>query len=1056
MAKYNLIASGLFNSNTSSGTGNKELTSDELSCLIDGDKATTAVSIDTDDVVYLDVDLGQRIKVASTLLYTSDDSMSSYIHFYYKNYESDDYTICSTSSTSSYYAATIPDPSAPRYMRCTLSGISINLIEFAIYNDDTLIGFGEDGTDTNVWLDDTPIGDDGTPQAVEIYNNSSSSYDTVTAYACVDFLGDTDDYIKISDSEDGDYVGYEDNIFVGSSYTDWDLGTYVNTEISDGALILSDVGSATVLNIHSLQALPITGCSYRAMPFGIRDGMCYDHINNIIYLTFYSGTTNAAGSFQVYSYKPDTNTLTFVATLTSSYFTARTCAVTCDEDNIYLSAHSGNAVLILKHELAGATNNLSTLITYGLSNTSTPTYPKGLVADFNGNVYLYSPYNSDATVTSYSSFLCVDTVSGTYTSLTLSCGVAFACDTNDYHMVYSFHDDSIHMLVTGYTSLYTQRYDIAANSWASHYFNYGDNIGTSNSNINFSYYDGSLFFVDESYNNNVFRYDMKEGSVSHVDIDLSFQDSDYGYLQAVPAQDSDYDYTFIMAGIKDNPYCLYGFNATYEATEKTVEGLITAEGTYTTPIITIDDPYKASYFKVVALTDAGVTNVSTDSTVTEGGTIELRSSATGLTPIDEIYWTISNGANDVDLYLYVHGTSDFSKMIDVYDSHARDAFDTAVDRRTGYIAVNFYWAYYTSYYSIYIYDRDGSKILSFSSYKSEAGTLCWDGAKGLWMYDLVDGAVQRFNSEGTLTCTYELDDVYGVAADLNGTNCWVTCTDNNSLVLLSYDGDANMTLYLNDPKDVCSTEDNCCWVIDLDDSTYGDCVKKYDVTGTLQNVVELSQECYRISHDHDGGFYIGSDPDEGTFYHYNYEGTLDLTITGYSGYEYIRGGRRGFIIFNPDTNRWCYIDRYTGEKLYTKSQTSAGFGTTYDLRCPDIFCWDADSDQEYLDDYGSTILPVSYDTVWYGDTNLVWSEVPKDGYYLPNHQTLQARITLRNFDGQSTPYVYYIAMAPALKIEDIQPGNSKPIYVKSTVPSDASSDVQFTNRIRVWWSKEND
>ena len=199
MVQYNLIKNSTFSCNTTSGIGNKYLTAAQLYTLIDYDITTDDILVDVNDVICLDVDLGRRIQIDSMALYTDDLTKPNNIKFFYKNYVDEDYSFCDQVVSSVAYIGYVPEPSAPRFVRCTISGVSLNLREFFVFNDDTIVGFGEDGTEVSQWLEHTPIGSDSVPYIVNIYNNSINV--PATAYVCVDYTSKKEDaYIKISNN----------------------------------------------------------------------------------------------------------------------------------------------------------------------------------------------------------------------------------------------------------------------------------------------------------------------------------------------------------------------------------------------------------------------------------------------------------------------------------------------------------------------------------------------------------------------------------------------------------------------------------------------------------------------------------------------------------------------------------------------------------------------------------------------------------------------------------------------------------------------------------------
>lgn len=254
MSEYNLVKNGYFVSLTGAGEGNKALSILELEALQDGDFSTSIVTLSGTDKLHLQLDLSSRIKVDGIRLYldsaTSSGTTLDKINFYYKNRIEDSYILTSKAIGSGFYYATIPEPSAPQYIKCTISGVTGNACEFQVFNDDYIVGFGEDGQQYAEYLDDTPIGEESDSNVIKIYNNDELGSFPVSAYTAIDYT-DTiaDEYIKISSTEDGVYHGINDNILIkdneeDSKYT-WNMGTFTNTKLELNKVILDATTSGS-------------------------------------------------------------------------------------------------------------------------------------------------------------------------------------------------------------------------------------------------------------------------------------------------------------------------------------------------------------------------------------------------------------------------------------------------------------------------------------------------------------------------------------------------------------------------------------------------------------------------------------------------------------------------------------------------------------------------------------------------------------------------------------------------------------------------------------------
>lgn len=247
MTTYNLIRNGIFKSLTTSGTGNVTLTWQQLEYLMDEEThGSGSVTVSGADVLYLEADISERIKVDGIHLYmtsatASGTVLSNNLNFYYKNETTDSYSLCSKALGTGYYSATIPSPSAPRYVVCVVSGIDASLYEFEIFNDDYIVAFGTDGQTFAEYLDDTPVGEIGDAQAIALYNNSTDPLNA-DAYTCVDWTDTNGDrYVEISSAENGTYYSILDGALLEddllTSEYRWSQGTHNNTTISGNNLI---------------------------------------------------------------------------------------------------------------------------------------------------------------------------------------------------------------------------------------------------------------------------------------------------------------------------------------------------------------------------------------------------------------------------------------------------------------------------------------------------------------------------------------------------------------------------------------------------------------------------------------------------------------------------------------------------------------------------------------------------------------------------------------------------------------------------------------------------
>jgi hypothetical protein len=210
MTERNMLREGfIFNTldNDSAVSGTQVVTIPEINLLIDEDFATTAVSTQIGEFFSLDADLGARWKLNRIELYT-DETQPLNFDMSISDDGEDFYEITMTGSPG-LYVGDIPDTvvsGAPRYIRYEHSGAAIrNIQEWRAMADDTLVDFGEDGTQTDAEIADAPIGrTSDTTTTLTLKNN----YDKpATGFVVIEGEGTGADNVEISLTPSGPWFG---------------------------------------------------------------------------------------------------------------------------------------------------------------------------------------------------------------------------------------------------------------------------------------------------------------------------------------------------------------------------------------------------------------------------------------------------------------------------------------------------------------------------------------------------------------------------------------------------------------------------------------------------------------------------------------------------------------------------------------------------------------------------------------------------------------------------------------------------------------------------------
>ena len=254
MAQYNVATRAVLSSITTSGTGNKVLTSAELRALVDNVTISGGAALSSSNVLYLDIDLGNRIYLDSFIVYidsaASRETIEANLGLYYKNNATDFFTKVGTSDNSLYYfASSLPTTFAPLSCRITMSGVDCTIREIVLYNNDYSVAFGSDGSLTEYTIDDAPTGGSSAVHTIPIFNNDPTGTPPVTAFISIDYSGNSwDKNLKLS--SDGDtFYSWEDgpslsNNVEGEAYF-WNMGTLSGTSVSGTSVRLNNTLSGT-------------------------------------------------------------------------------------------------------------------------------------------------------------------------------------------------------------------------------------------------------------------------------------------------------------------------------------------------------------------------------------------------------------------------------------------------------------------------------------------------------------------------------------------------------------------------------------------------------------------------------------------------------------------------------------------------------------------------------------------------------------------------------------------------------------------------------------------
>jgi len=241
--KYNVAKNAMV---TTSGT--VAITANGINALLNYSQTPIiTLSKSLSDVLVLDCDLGFRVDIYSinyNFRCTADpETTVSGIKFYYRNESFGDYVLLNTcfSGTENFFYTSVSGALfAPRYIRVTtvmtsISGTTVTgtVHGFEVLNEDSIIGFGMDGTTTeeHFYLNKADIEE---VRAVPIYNNSAHIVDAIINIE--PSFNNIDQVISISNNIGGPWTYIFDENLNITNPDIFNEGVFNNTESIDGSL----------------------------------------------------------------------------------------------------------------------------------------------------------------------------------------------------------------------------------------------------------------------------------------------------------------------------------------------------------------------------------------------------------------------------------------------------------------------------------------------------------------------------------------------------------------------------------------------------------------------------------------------------------------------------------------------------------------------------------------------------------------------------------------------------------------------------------------------------
>ena len=1095
MPVVNFASETIFESNTTSG--NVSLTRAQLQTLVDGNYTSGGVVLSGSDILALDVDLGERIGISDIRYYFTGASASgtvvSGINFYYKDYESDPWVSLTTAIGAGYYTTTSGN-FFPRLVRVvhTISGTAVSgtLHEYEVNSNEDIVDYGTDGTLIEKDLQDTPFGTSD-PYTIPVYNDGDR---TATAYVYIGNTGtDADDMLRISEAQNGTYVGIDDGVVIGSDDGEFPFtfGNLDGTAVVTNLLKLDApsggyIGETALADPYRAVTVPGNSLDEAVIYYGLDLSFRRKNLDTGLDEPLSSPGANI-NYFSKLIYAPDFNRIYLVYRNGSAQFGLRYFDIDTDTWSGHVSTwnhgqpeqfHSWipGCAYVPPGKWAGDSNELASITVWGLCTDS-------------DDVQAYSPfgrftisgtgdpgdyYNETVhTPSSYGAFYQSD-VSSNAPQRSMACA---------YYYPDGGNEGQIYYIMAPYAyAYYINIFDVDSVTWSNITISATvkalnmDSVKLHSRNWHDIFVYNDIIYMgqcsDTTSEDYIYYLDMTTNTWSRVywfdnafDADnerIHFEGVDYGSGNAI---------LFYVGGenedIRTSPWPSTGSTAYFK------------EGTYTTPILKNIDP---TYWYIDEEIPEN-TSITT-STGTVASTIEIRSSDTTPTAEASHYNVIFTRGGSSDNYIYPTG----------YDYDGNQLWqDTSLGAGTNWYYISYVqgWAtavnhHYplgdTSYdvnsifiwnvrYSggnasriyVHIFDRDGgltySRLLVSEAYDSD--------------YRRPTNAL--INANGN---TYVLWRGFGAFDDrislLTDTGWWVNNVD--------FSGDQS-TLY-----SMClageAKED--VWFIKEDENiVYRYSPNLTEVTSvTNTNFVNLNGIC----EDEDGGFFVGNYGSGSTWvHHYDKDGTLIATHDVTAHVQVVHRLRKdyygGFWLIDTWSDQVARFSRTGGFIGKVALSTPRGMDSS-PLGChvmsqttDNLDFIDIDVNLEKTVSFPKDIYHTSDGSNWRGGSaasvdasgylpaddvgsdshwgpggDLEWSEVGKDSHFLHHKKYHQARITLRG-DGTDTPEVEKIALPPTVELANIPPQGSRSAYLKTVVASGTQRNVQ-QGKIRTWFDME--
>jgi len=1043
MTQYNLLRNSLVETLTTSGTGNKEINSTNLICLYDNNTTSSGISLVDTDIVFFEIDLYNRIKLNMLALYVEVPDRATAlakVNFYYKNNLNDPYLLLDkTDDLIKFYADNLPVLFAPRFIRIVINGIIGNLYEIAVINDDYDVAFGVTGETTELSI--SKLSEYST---LPIFNNADIGTAPVTAYISVDFKHNyMDYYLSLSNNFDSNYksimdaTGLSDEFM--SNYT-WSDGTFCNTKIVDNKLTLLPQSDVEVEGSMFSVLQPTIGIS-RDVAWNVSQACwAYNLDGNIYAINRY----NNGVILILYKFDHLNKIWSGICQINTVYSADQLACMTVVANYIYVLL-SGSGIFV-RYNLNGPIDNLEVLST--CPNNTVVKVAQALCSD--KVRYIYSAFITNSTINT-KALMRYDTTTNSWTTLNSNylSNISSSGLTANMSMSYDLVRNSIYMDCGEISTRSIQKYDISIDSWTTNWFP----IVEQAANRNFSYCDNYLVYTTTPQTTLITVFNMRNGISYTFNLPYATIHTKAPYMLCFPGLQGEVN--LVVARINS---MLYADSSYFYTLGRAYNKAMT--GYYTTPIMSVSDKYCSTYLYMDYVTYSGT---SVSYTEEEPSTVLIKSSDTMPRPFFKLFGgqkttnsnfvvfetDMSTGALNSEFSSFVVNDPNLTHQPSFRIYHVMfDSFNGALV----FLIMDTYNPLSLTGSFTRCNLNNGSLTTTFSAFDYTYAVvspvkLGLDALGNIWGY----GSNKLFKMSTDLgvpsvTVTYDSTDfLYSLAANLQYPSCWYTNKSIKKIVHVNSDGTEICAVSSVNPTIVCaSVKDGGCFVVDIGRNE----IINFDYYGNTLNTITISKT-YNINMMVTD---FNTDGEQFLWILDSNKCVLRISMTG----EILSDTSIPLATSLSSFNGGCVVHSSVNITYYLNSEGNIVTSYAFNMLTNSALfpCAINLSYKELINKRLTSLYNYYVEDPFWGTNVDTWRELNVHNNILPSklYHQIKLKLTSEAYN-EARPVVKKILIPEPIKINDIQPKSSKPVYLKVDFPANAEY-AEYETTLKCWWGNE--